>query len=603
MKVILKDKLKLLPSKPGVYQFFNNEGKIIYVGKARNLKNRVNSYFNREKYENNKLRILVKNTVDVRHIVVQTESDALLLENNLIKKHQPRYNILLKDDKSFPFICVKNETFPRVFSTRNPVNDGSLYFGPYTSLVMVRTLLELIRQLYPLRNCNYLLTEENIQKKKFKVCLEYHLGNCKAPCVGLQAEDEYDENLVQIKNILKGNIHGVLDFLKNKMKKKAGEMKYEEAQFLKEKTEILQKFQSKSAIVNPSINDLDVFSYFEKEQHVAINYLRVINGAIIQAHTLETRKVLDETPEEILAHAMLDIRKLVNSQSKEALVPFPMKIGLPGVKMLQPGKGDKKTLLELSERNAKYFLLEKMRLMESSRPAIRTNRILDTIQKELQLSVTPAHIECFDNSNIQGSHPVASCVVFRNAKPAVKEYRHYNIKTVTGPDDFSSMQEIISRRYRRLLDEDSPLPQLVVIDGGKGQLSSAMKSMENLGVQNKIAVIAIAKKLEEIFFPNDPVPLYLDKNSETLRVIQHIRNEAHRFAIKFHRQKRSGKFAVSELTNIEGIGDKIAEKLLKEFGSVEKIRSLEAEELFEITGRRKAEAIVNYFRNHPGHKS
>ncbi len=598
MKSALKDKLKLLPSKPGVYQFFNKEGKIIYVGKARNLKKRANSYFNREKFENNKLRILVKNTVDVQHIVVQTESDALLLENNLIKKYQPRYNILLKDDKSFPFICVKNEPFARVFSTRNPVNDGSLYFGPYTSMVMVRTLLELIRQLYPLRNCNYLLRDENIQKKKFKVCLEYHLGNCKAPCVGLQAEDEYDENIGQIKNILKGNIHGVLDFLKNKMKQKAAEMKYEEAQFLKEKTEILQKFQSKSAIVNPSINDLDVFSYFEKEQHVAINYLRVINGAIIQAHTLEARKVLDETPEEILAHAMLDIRKLVNSQSKEALVPFPMKISLPGVKMLQPRKGDKKTLLELSERNAKYFLLEKMKLMESSRPAIRTNRILDTIQKDLQLSVTPAHIECFDNSNIQGSNPVASCVVFRNAKPVIKEYRHYNIKTVTGPDDFSSMQEIIFRRYKRLLDEGEPLPQLVVIDGGKGQLSSAMKSLVKLGVQNKIAVIAIAKKLEEIFFPNDPVPLYLDKNSETLKVIQHIRNEAHRFAIKFHRQKRSGKFAVSELTNIEGIGDKIAEKLLKEFGSVEKIRSLEAEKLSEITGRKKAETIVNYFRNH-----
>ena len=595
MTVSLKDKLKLLPNNPGVYQFFNKEGKIIYVGKAKHLKNRVSSYFNRDKYENNKLRILVKNTVEIQHIVVQTESDALLLENNLIKKYQPRYNILLKDDKSFPFICVKNEAFPRVFSTRNPVNDGSLYFGPYTSMVMVRTLLDLIRQIYPLRNCNYVLSEENIQKKKFKVCLEYHLGNCKAPCVGLQNQSNYEENIEQIKLILKGNIHGALDFLKKKMKQKSAEMKFEEAQFLKEKIEILAKFQSKSAIVNPSISDVDVFSYFEKNDFVAVNYLRVINGAIIQAHNIETKKVLDEERTEILAHAILDIRNRLNSTSREILVPFPMDLDLPGMKILQPKKGDKKILLELSERNAKYFLLEKLKLKEASKPAGRTERILNTMQKDLRMEKAPRYIECFDNSNIQGAHPVASCVVFKDARPAVKEYRHYNVKSVKGADDFSSMEEIIYRRYRRLTEENSPLPDLIVIDGGKGQLSSAMKSLRDLGLEEKVHVIAIAKKLEEIFFPGDPVPLYLDKNSETLKVIQHIRNEAHRFAISFHRQKRSGDFVNTELTEIQGIGEKIADKLLQEFGSVEKIKNLSAKELEPLVGKGKARILVDYF--------
>jgi excinuclease ABC subunit C len=595
MLVSLKDKIKLLPNNPGVYQFFNKEGRIIYVGKAKHLKNRVSSYFNREKYENNKLRILVKNTVDIQHIVVQTESDALLLENNLIKKYQPRYNILLKDDKSFPFICVKNETFPRVFSTRNPVNDGSLYFGPYTSMVMVRTLLELIRQLYPLRNCNFALSDDNIRNNKFKVCLEYHLGNCKAPCVGLQSLADYEENIEQIRLILKGNIHGVLDFLKKKMKQKSAEMKFEEAQFLKEKIDILSKYQSKSAIVNPSISNVDVFSYFEKDEYVAVNYLRVINGAIIQAYTIETKKVLDEYPSEILAHAILDIRSKVNSTSREILVPFSMELNLPGMKILLPKKGDKKTLLELSERNAKYFLLEKLKLKEISKVTGHTDRILDNMQKDLGMDKAPRHIECFDNSNIQGTHPVASCVVFKNARPSVKEYRHYNIKNVKGQDDFSSMEEILYRRYKRLTEDSSPLPDLIVVDGGKGQLSSAMRSLGELGLEKKIHIIAIAKKLEEIFFPGDPVPLYLDKNSETLKVIQHIRNEAHRFAISFHRQKRSGDFVKTELTEIQGIGEIIADKLLREFGSVEKIKKLSAKELEPFVGKRKADILVDYF--------
>lgn len=592
----IKEKVKILPGKPGVYQFFNSEGLIIYIGKAKNLRSRVSSYFNRDKYENNKLKILVRNTVDILHFVVETESDALLLENNLIKKYQPRYNILLKDDKSFPFICIKNETFPRVFSTRNPVNDGSLYFGPYTSMMMVRTLLDLIRQLYPLRNCNYFLNQENIQKGKFKVCLEYHLGNCLGPCVGFQDEMNYDENIEQIKYILKGNIHGALDFLKKRMKEKSAEMKFEEAQFLKEKIDILHKFQSKSAIVNPSVSNVDVFSYYERDKYVAVNYLRVINGAVIQAHTVETKKILDEEREEILLHAILDIRSRVNSTSDQIIVPFNPGVSLQGIKFVLPKKGDKKVLLELSERNAKYYLLEKMKLMQDSKPLDKSNRILETMKTDLRLNKKPVYIECFDNSNIQGTNPVASCVVFRHAKPSKKDYRHYNIKNTKGPDDFASMEEIIYRRYNRLKEENLQMPDLVVIDGGKGQLSSAIKSLKRLGLEEKIKVISIAKRLEEIFFPGDPVPLYLDKNSPTLKIIQHLRNEAHRFAIKFHRQKRSGGFASSELINIQGIGDKIAEKLLIQFGSVEEIRNLSLKELEAIVGKRKAEIIVDYFR-------
>lgn len=592
----IKEKVKILPGKPGVYQFFNSEGLIIYIGKAKNLRSRVSSYFNRDKYENNKLKILVRNTVDILHFVVETESDALLLENNLIKKYQPRYNILLKDDKSFPFICIKNEAFPRVFSTRNPVNDGSLYFGPYTSMMMVRTLLDLIRQLYPLRNCNYFLNQENIQKGKFKVCLEYHLGNCLGPCVGFQDEKNYDENIEQIKYILKGNIHGARDFLKKRMKEKSAEMKFEEAQFLKEKIDILHKFQSKSAIVNPSVSNVDVFSYYERDKYVAVNYLRVINGAVIQAHTVETKKILDEDREEILLHAILDIRSRVNSTSDQIIVPFNPGVSLQGIKFVLPKKGDKKVLLELSERNAKYYLLEKMKLMQDSKPLDKSNRILETIKTDLRLNKKPVYIECFDNSNIQGTNPVASCVVFRHAKPSKKDYRHYNIKNTKGPDDFASMEEIIYRRYNRLKEENLQMPDLVVIDGGKGQLSSAIKSLKRLGLEEKIKVISIAKRLEEIFFPGDPVPLYLDKNSPTLKIIQHLRNEAHRFAIKFHRQKRSGGFATSELINIQGIGDKIAEKLLIQFGSVEEIRNLSLKELEPIVGKRKAEIIVDYFR-------
>lgn len=593
----IKEKLKLLPGNPGVYQFFNSDGIIIYIGKAKNLRNRVSSYFNRDKYENNKLKILVKKTTDILHFVVETESDALLLENNLIKKYQPRYNILLKDDKSFPFICIKSEAFPRVFSTRNPVNDGSLYFGPYTSMMMVRTLLDLIRQLYPLRNCNYFLSQENIQKQKFKVCLEYHLGNCLGPCVGLQEEKDYVENIEQIKNILKGNIHGALDFLKRRMREKSAEMKFEEAQFLKEKIDILQKFQSKSAIVNPSVSNVDVFSYYERDKYVAVNYLRVINGAVIQAHTVETKKILDEEREEILLHAILDIRSRVNSNSDQIIVPFNPGVEIRGIKFVLPKKGDKKTLLELSERNAKYYLLEKMKLLQEAKPIDKSDRILDTMRTDLRLSKKPAYIECFDNSNIQGASPVASCVVFRNTKPSKKDYRHFNIKNTKGPDDFASMEEIIYRRYNRLQQENLQMPDLVVIDGGKGQLSSAMKSLKKLGLDEKIKVISIAKKLEEIFFPGDPVPLYLDKNSPTLKIIQQLRNEAHRFAITFHRQKRSGGFATSELTNIQGVGGKIAEKLLIQFGSVENIRSLSLEDLLPFTGRKKAEVIMEYFRD------
>lgn len=591
----IKEKVKLLPRKPGVYQFLNNEDQIIYIGKASNLYSRVSSYFNKEIFENNKVKVLVKNTCDFQHFVVETETDALLLENNLIKKYQPKYNILLKDDKSFPFICIKNEPFPRVFSTRKQVNDGSMYFGPYTSMLMVKTLLGFIRQIYPIRTCSHNLIRGNIERNKFKVCLEYHLGNCKAPCIGHQKEIEYNESIEQIKNILKGNINGVLSFLKAKMKELSAELKFEEALFVKGKIDILQKFQSKSAIVNPSVSNVDVFGYFEQDKLVAVNYLRVVNGSVIQAYTVETKKILDEDKENILSHAIFDIRSKINSSSTEIIVPFILKIKLPGIRFYNPQKGDKRTLLDLSERNAKYFLLEKMKFAELTKPVDRSEEILEKMKSDLRLDKKPVHIECFDNSNIQGSNPVASCVVFRNAKPSKLDYRHFNIKKTTGANDFASIEEIIYRRYFRLISENKELPDLIVIDGGKGQLSSAMKSLDELELTGKINVIAIAKRLEEIFYPGDPVPLYLDKNSPTLKIIQHLRNEAHKFALSFHRLKRSKNFITSELTEIEGIGMIIAEKLLTEFGSVETISKLAEEDLTPLIGKTRAGLIVNYF--------
>ncbi len=587
--------LKSLPSDPGVYQFYDHTGKILYVGKAKNLKKRVTSYFRKSSHDSFKVKVLVEKIADIRHIVVNSESDALLLENNLIKKLLPRYNVLLKDDKTFPWICIKNEPFPRVFLTRNVVNDGSKYYGPYTSASTVRTLLELIRQLYPLRTCKHQLTSENIAAGKFKVCLEYHIENCLGPCEGLQDASSYDESIRQIHEILKGNLAGVITFLKKEMKLLAEAYKFEEAESIKLKIEALEKFQTKSTIVNPSIKNVDVFSIVNEEKYAIVNYLKITKGAVIQAHTVEIQKRLDETTSEILAFAITDIKKRVRSDAKELILPIDLSEELSWYRITVPKKGDRKKLLELSERNARLYKLEKQKRESEAPKQYPAQRILTTLQQDLRLSALPEHIECFDNSNIQGSDPVAACVVFKNARPAKKEYRHFNIKTVTGSDDFASMVEVIYRRYHRLLEEKKELPQLVIIDGGKGQLNAAMRSIDQLKLRDRIAVIGIAKKLEEIYFPNDPVPLYIDKNSESLRLIQQLRNEAHRFGIEFHRLKRSGGMIRSGLRSIPGIGEGSVEKLFKAFKSVEAIQNAGEADLSKVLNRNKAKKIREWF--------
>ncbi len=591
----IKSNLSGLPDKPGIYQFFDSSGRIIYIGKARNLKKRVSSYFSGN--QSGKTTVMISKAVAIRHFVVDTESDALLLENNLIKKYQPRYNILLKDDKTFPWICIKNEDFPRVFSTRNVIRDGSHYFGPYTSGLMVKTLLALIRQLYKLRTCNYNLTEQNITAGKFKPCLEYHIGNCKAPCVGWQTEQEYNETIVEIRDILKGNLLSVTGQLKEKMNRLAGELRFEEAQIIKEKIDILLKFRSRSSVVSNSVKNIDVFACTQDLDRFYVNYLKVVEGAVVQAFTLEMRTRLDEDKESLLGLAVAEIRQRYLSDSPEVIVPFHPDIQLDKVKYTVPRIGDKQKLLELAERNAIYYKLEQKRKQTEHKQVTRTGRNLEKVKNDLHMPALPVHIECFDNSNIMGTNPVAACVVFRNGLPSKKDYRHFNIKTVTGPDDFSSMEEVIFRRYKRMLDENTSLPQLVVIDGGKGQLSSAMKSLEKLGLRDTITVIGIAKKLEEIFFSGDSVPIYLDKNSYTLKLIQTMRNEAHRFGINFHRDKRSTEMTRSVLDEIKGIGPRTKEVLLKNLGSVEKIREAAFTELEKLAGQKKAALIAEFFRN------
>jgi excinuclease ABC subunit C len=590
----LKKYISNLPDAPGVYQFYDKDDKLLYIGKAKSLKKRVSSYFTRIQFENAKLRILTRKIRRIEHILVESESDALLLENNLIKKYQPRYNVNLKDDKTFPWICVKNERFPRVFSTRTLVKDGSRYYGPYTSAQTVRTLLSLVRELYMLRNCNLNLSEENIEKGKFKVCLEYHLKNCKGPCEKLQTEEDYNKTIEQVHNILKGNLRDVTDYLKSMMRDFAAEYQFEEAESIKKKIEALEKFQMKSTIVNPSIHNVEVYSFQEEEKFAFVNFLKVINGSIIQAHTVEIKKKLDESREELLAYAILELRERLFSSSKEIILPFKV-ADLPD-KLTQtvPKIGDRKKLLDLSTRNAKYFMLDKRKRASSDSSLKPVERVLNTMKKDLRLNRVPVHIECFDNSNMQGSSPVAACVVFRNLRPAKKEYRHYNIKTVTGPDDFASMKEVVGRRYSRLLKENSDLPQLIVIDGGKGQLNAAVKSLEELGLRGKIAIIGIAKRLEEIYFPDDPVPIYIDKNSESLKIIQQLRNEAHRFGINFHRQKRSEKMIVSSLEKIQGIGEKTIKDLIHYFKSVENLQKASENEISEIVGKNRAQLIRNY---------
>lgn len=591
----LEIQLKTLPSSPGVYQYFDKEDVIIYVGKAKNLKKRVTSYFTKN-HDNGKTRVLVKKIVHIKHIVVNTETDALLLENNLIKKYQPRYNVMLKDDKTYPWICIKKERFPRVFLTRNVVKDGSEYYGPYTSIRTAKALLDLIKELYTLRTCNYDLSKENINTGKYKVCLEYHLGNCKGPCENLQSEINYLHDVTAIRNIIKGNFKESLEKFKDLMLEFASNMEFEEAHKIKEKIDMLANYQAKSTVVNPSINNVDVFSVISDESFGYVNFFKIANGSIIQSHTSEIKKKLDESDKELLELAIIEIRQRFNSQSKEIYTPFSVNVG-DGIKVTVPKLGDKKRIVELSIRNARYFRQDRFKQMKIVDPDRHVNRIMSQMKKDLRLKVEPRHIECFDNSNIQGTHPVAACVVFRNGKPSKKEYRHYNIKTVVGPDDFASMKEVVFRRYKRLLTENEPLPQLVIIDGGKGQLSSALKSLEILGLRGKIAIVGIAKRLEEIYYPGDSVPLYLDKKSESLKIIQFLRNEAHRFGITFHRNKRSKSAIQSELEQISGVGKQTITLLLRKFKSAKRVKSATLEELEKEIGKARAITIFNYF-NH-----
>lgn len=587
--------IRSLPGKPGIYQYFDADGNIIYVGKAKNLKKRVASYFNKEESMSGKLKVLVKKIADIKHIVVDTEFDALLLENNLIKKYQPRYNVMLKDDKTYPWICIKNEPFPRIFSTRNVIRDGSVYFGPYASGRMMNTLLDLIRQLYQLRTCNFHLTEENINKKKFKVCLEYHLGNCKGPCEALQTREDYESSLTEIKQIIKGNINSVIGQLKDLMKQYSDNLEFEKAQTVKEKLELLHRYKSKSTVVNPKIENADVFSILSDVDFAYVNFMKVVNGAIVQSHTVEIRKKLDEPDEELLRIAVIDLRERFESKAPEVILPFRIDLNIPGVTFTVPKIADKKHLLELSERNCKYYKLEKEKQAELVDPDRHVNRIMVQMKKDLRMSEEPRHIECFDNSNLQGTEPVAAMVRFKDGKPDKKEYRHFNIKTVEGPDDFASMEEIIFRRYKRLLDEKQELPQLIIVDGGKGQLSSALKSLDKLELRGKITIIGIAKKLEEIYYPGDSLPMYLDKKSETLKVIQHIRDEAHRFGITHHRKKREKATVKTVLTKIEGIGYTYAQKLLWKFKSVKSIEKASLEDLQKTIGNVKGKIVYEYF--------
>ncbi|MDN3705558.1 excinuclease ABC subunit UvrC [Myroides ceti] len=587
--------IKTLPDQPGVYQFFDKDGKILYVGKAKNLRKRVNSYFNKV-HDYGKTNVLVRKIVAIKHIVVPNESEALLLENNLIKRLQPRYNVLLKDDKTYPWICVKNEPFPRVFLTRRMIKDGSDYFGPYTSVKTAHILLDLIKELYPLRTCTYDLSLENIRKGKYKVCLEYHIGNCEGPCEELELLPSYENKIKAIKNILRGNFKENVKEFKALMTHFAQDMKFEEAQKVKEKIDILENYQSKSTVVNPRITNIDVFSIVSDESMAYVNFLQIAHGAIIRSHTLELKKKLDEADVDLLQLAIVELRERFNLLSKEIIVPFEVDLGTEFT-ITVPKLGDKKQLLDLSERNAKYYRLDQLKQIKIVDPDRHTNRIMAQMKKDLRLSVEPRHIECFDNSNIQGTNPVAACVVFKDGKPSKKDYRHFNIKTVEGPNDFASMEEVVYRRYKRLLDEEQPLPQLIIIDGGKGQLSSALKSLDDLGLRGKIAIIGIAKRLEELFYPGDSVPLYLDKKSETLKIIQHLRNEAHRFGITFHRDKRSKNAIQSTITQIPGIGDKTMEKLLAEFKSVKRLQLAPQTEIEKVIGKSKTLKVVEYFKN------
>lgn len=589
----LELQIQTLPDSPGVYQYYDKEGKILYVGKAKNLKKRVSSYFNKI-HDTAKTNVLVKKIVTIKHIVVPTETDAFLLENNLIKTLQPRYNVMLRDDKSYPWICIKKEPFSRIFSTRRMVKDGSEYFGPYTNFKTVHTILDLIKELYPLRTCNYDLSKSNIESRKFKVCLEYHIGNCKGPCEDYESLENYQKQLCAIREILKGNFKESMNDFKKLMNDLASKMHFEEAQKVKEKIEVLQNYQSRSTIVNPKITNIDVFSIVSDESAAFVNFLQISHGSIIRSHTMEIKKKLDETDEELLELAIIELRERFHLLSKEIIVPFAVEVG-KNIKVTVPQLGDKKQILDLSVRNAKFYRIEQLKQLQIVDPERHSNRIMAQMQKDLRLPVEPRHIECFDNSNIQGTNPVAACVVFKDGKPSKKEYRHFNIKTVEGPDDFASMTEVVYRRYKRLLDESESLPQLIIIDGGKGQLSSALKSIDELGLRGKITIIGIAKRLEELFYPGDSIPLYLDKKSETLKVIQQLRNEAHRFGITHHRDKRSKSALNSSVENIPGIGEKTMLLLIQHFKSVKRLKLATEKEISDVIGVSKAKKITDFY--------
>lgn len=590
----LQLQIQTLPDNPGVYQYYDKEGKILYVGKAKNLKKRVSSYFNKI-HDTAKTNVLVKKIVTIKHIVVPTESDALLLENNLIKTLQPRYNVLLRDDKTYPWICIKKEPFSRIFPTRKMVKDGSEYFGPYTSFKTVNIILDLIKELYPLRTCNFDLSQSNINAGKFKVCLEYHIGNCKGPCEGHESVENYQTQVNAIREILKGNFKESMKDFKKVMHDLAANMHFEEAQKIKEKIEVLENYQSRSTIINPKITNIDVFSIVSDEGAAYVNFLQISYGSIIRSHTMEIKKKLEETDQELLELAIIELRERFKLLSKEIIVPFEVEVG-DHLKVTIPQLGDKKQILDLSIRNAKFHRIEQLKQLQIVDPDRHTNRIMAQMQKDLRLSVEPRHIECFDNSNIQGTNPVAACVVFKDGKASKKDYRHFNIKTVEGPNDFASMEEVVYRRYKRLLEEAQPLPQLIIIDGGKGQLSSALKSIDDLGLRGKIAIIGIAKRLEELFYPGDSVPLYLDKKSETLKVIQQLRNEAHRFGITFHRDKRSKAALNSSVEAIPGVGEKTMQTLIKHFKSVKRLKEASEKEISDVIGVSKAKKITEFYK-------
>ncbi|GCD77936.1 UvrABC system protein C [Thermaurantimonas aggregans] len=586
--------LKTLPEKPGVYQHLDKEGNILYIGKAKNLKKRVSSYFQKE-HTSGRLAMLVRKVADIQVIVTETEFDALLLENNLIKKYQPRYNINLKDDKTYPWICITNEDFPRIFPTRKKVNDGSSYYGPYASVKVMRTVLELIRTLYPVRTCKMPMTVAGVQAGKYKVCLEYHMGNCRGPCEGLQSKEDYQREIEGARHIIKGHLNIVKQILIDQMQALAAEMRFEEAQKTKEKLDALLKYQAKSSVVDFNIKEADVFGAVSDAEFCYVNYLKIVDGGIINSFSEEFRKKIDETESEILELAIPHFRKLFESEAREIYTSHSVELEIPNVKIHTPTRGEKRDLVELSVKNAGYHRLERLKNLQITDPDRHVNRLMQQMKADLGIDQEPRHIECFDNSNIMGTNPVSACVVFRDGKPSKKEYRHFNVKTVEGPDDFATMREVVYRRYRRMLDEGQPLPQLIVIDGGKGQLNAALQSLRELGIDQQMRILGIAKRLEELYFPNDPLPLMLNKKSETLKVLQHIRDEAHRFGLTHHRKRRTSSALKTELTKIDGIGEATAEALIKKFGSVKKIKTLTLDQLAEVIGKSKAQKIFSYF--------